>query len=80
MRGREQVALQPADAARKIVHHEIVRVSNDRGSCLSTARIDDRLLPQVIELSTGAWFAPVECFEGDLPAVTAFEPPEIIWE
>ncbi len=116
--GREQVLLHPDDAAeRNIEHHEVVRVFNDRGSCLAAAVIDEGVMPRVIQLATGAWFDPavpgeigsmckhgnpnvltldkgtsrlaqgptahsclvdVERFEGELPAVTAFEPPEII--
>ena len=57
--GREPVTLCPADAAaRGIRAGDLVRVFNDRGSCLAGARLSDQIRPGVIKLSTGAWFDP----------------------
>ncbi len=57
--GREPIAIHPTDAAsRGIVDGDLVRVFNDRGACLAGARLDARLLPGVVRLSTGAWWDP----------------------
>ena len=57
--GREPVSLNPADAAaRGIVAGDLVRVYNDRGSCLAGARLSSLISPGVVKLSTGAWFDP----------------------
>jgi biotin/methionine sulfoxide reductase len=57
--GREPIAIHPTDAAsRGIADGDLVRVFNDRGACLAGARLDARLLPGVVRLSTGAWWDP----------------------
>lgn len=54
--GREPVRIHPDDAAaRGIRHGELVRIHNDRGSCLAGAVIDDGVMPGVLVMSTGAW-------------------------
>ncbi|GHF64461.1 molybdopterin-dependent oxidoreductase [Seohaeicola zhoushanensis] len=59
--GREQVHLNPADAAeRGIADGDVVELSNDRGACLAAARLNDRIMPGVARLSTGAWHDPDE--------------------
>ena len=40
--------------ARGIESEDVVRVFNDRGSCLAAAVIDDNLRESVVELPTGA--------------------------
>ena len=89
---------------------------NNRGACLAGVIIDDQVMPGVVQMSTGAWYDPlepgkigslckhgnvnlltldkgssklgqgpiahtclieVEFFEGQLPVVTAFDPPII---
>ncbi|MEW2093248.1 molybdopterin-dependent oxidoreductase [Streptomyces sp. NPDC006682] len=61
IRGREPVTLNAADAAsRGIENGMIVRVYNDRGSCLAGAVISDDVMPGVVQLSTGAWWDPVQ--------------------
>lgn len=117
---REPVTLHPDDAAsRGLQAGDVVRVFNDRGACLGGVVIDDQVMPSVVQMSTGAWFDPlepgqvgslckhgnpnvltvdkgtsklaqgpiahsclveIELFTGELPAVTAFEPPPIIWQ
>jgi biotin/methionine sulfoxide reductase len=57
--GREPIRMSPDDAAvRRIVDGDVVRVFNDRGSCLAGAVISDAIRPNVVQLSTGAWFDP----------------------
>lgn len=57
--GREPVRLHPSDAvARGLRAGEVVRVFNDRGSCLAGLVVDDGVRPGVAQLSTGAWYDP----------------------
>jgi biotin/methionine sulfoxide reductase len=59
--GREPVRINPADAkSRGIAEGDIVRLFNERGSCLAGAVITTAVRPGVIELSTGAWYDPVD--------------------
>ncbi|MEX1652049.1 molybdopterin-dependent oxidoreductase [Streptomyces pseudovenezuelae] len=59
--GREPVTINPQDAeARGIENGMIVRVFNDRGSCLAGAILSDAVMPGVIQLSTGAWWDPAQ--------------------
>ncbi len=61
VQGREPVRLHPADAvARGISDGDVVRIFNDRGSCLAGAVISYDVRPSVIRLSTGAWFDPLD--------------------
>ena len=58
--GREPIRLHPDDArARGIADGDVVRVFNDRGSCLAGAVLDANLRRSVVQLSTGAWWDPV---------------------
>ena len=57
--GREPIRIHPQIAdERGISDGDVVRVYNDRGSCLAGALIDDSLMPEVVQLSTGAWYDP----------------------
>ena len=116
--GREPIRLHPDDArARDIAEGDVVRVFNDRGSCLAGAVLDADLRRSVVQLSTGAWWDPeapgdpsaldrhgnpnvltldkgtsrlaqgpiaqtalveLERYDGPLPEVQAFTPPELI--
>ncbi|MEM7254718.1 MAG: molybdopterin guanine dinucleotide-containing S/N-oxide reductase [Pseudomonadota bacterium] len=59
VKGREPITLNPNDAAaRGIKDGDIVRVFNDRGATLAGAVISERVRPEVVQLSTGAWFDP----------------------
>jgi biotin/methionine sulfoxide reductase len=59
--GREPVRIHPSDAmARGIRDGDVVRVYSDRGSCLAGAIVTDEVRPRVVNLSTGAWFDPVD--------------------
>lgn len=61
IRGREPVTINPSDAAsRGIESGVIVRIYNDRGSCLAGAVLSDDVMPGVVQLSTGAWWDPVQ--------------------
>jgi biotin/methionine sulfoxide reductase len=59
--GREPVRIHPQDAAlRGIADGDIVRLYNDRGACLAGAVLSEALFPGVVQLSTGAWYDPVD--------------------
>ncbi|MGA1805263.1 molybdopterin guanine dinucleotide-containing S/N-oxide reductase [Rhizobium sp. HT1-10] len=59
IKGREPLRIHPADAAeRSIVDGDIVRLYNDRGSCLAAAILSKDLRQGVMQLATGAWFEP----------------------
>ena len=58
-KGRQPVTMHPEDAAaRGIADGDLLRVFNDRGACLASARLSDRIRRGVVRLSTGAWFDP----------------------
>ncbi|MEK9678963.1 MAG: molybdopterin-dependent oxidoreductase [Rhodospirillaceae bacterium] len=120
IQGREPATLNPADAAvRDIKDGDVIRLFNGRGACLAGVRISEDVRAGVVQLSTGAWFDPldpaepgslevhgnpnvltkdigtsklaqgpsamsalveVEKFEGELPPVKAFTPPEVMSE
>lgn len=66
VQGREPIRMHPRDAAdRGLADGDVVRVFNDRGACLAGLVIDDRLRPDVVQLSTGAWFDPVDPADPD---------------
>ena len=55
--GRQSIRLNPEDAAaRGIGGGALVRVFNDRGSCIAGAVIEPALMPSVVVMATGAWF------------------------
>jgi biotin/methionine sulfoxide reductase len=57
--GREPARMHPDDAAARGIHSgDIVRLFNDRGSCLAGAVLTDDVRRGVVQLSTGAWFDP----------------------
>ncbi len=61
IQGREPMRLNPLDAEKRgISDNDIVRVFNDRGACLAGARITIDVRVGVVELSTGAWYDPLE--------------------
>ena len=59
--GREPAWIHPDDAAARGVRDgDIIKIFNDRGAVLAGAVISDGLLAGVIQLSTGAWYDPLE--------------------
>ena len=70
VRGREPIRLHPTDAAaRGIADGEVVRVFNDRGSCLAGVIVSDAVRPGVAQLSTGAWYDPLNPADVDAMCV-----------
>ncbi|MGH6859539.1 MAG: molybdopterin-dependent oxidoreductase, partial [Phyllobacterium sp.] len=75
---REPARMNPRDAdARGIRDGDVIRISNERGACLAGAVLSDGVMPGVINLSTGAWFDPIdrdaektECGHGNPNMVT----------
>lgn len=58
--GREQVRINPEDAARLgIEHGATVRIWNERGATLAAAWVTDSVRTEVVVLPTGAWFTPM---------------------
>jgi biotin/methionine sulfoxide reductase len=58
--GREPIGMHPdAARARGLGAGDVVRVFNDRGACLAGVRLDPDLRPDVVVLSTGAWYDPL---------------------
>lgn len=59
--GREPAMMHPEDAkVRGLTPGDIVRVHNDRGACLSGVVVDDRIRRGVVQMSTGAWYDPLD--------------------
>ena len=70
VRQREPIRMHPVDAARRaLADGDVVRVFNDRGACLAGVVIDDRVRPDVVQLSTGAWFDPLDPSDPDTMCV-----------
>jgi biotin/methionine sulfoxide reductase len=80
IRGREPAAMNPADAAvRGIADQSVVRLFNDRGSCLAGITLTEDVRPGVVQLSTGAWYDPDPadpsfCRHGNPNVLTADRP------
>jgi biotin/methionine sulfoxide reductase len=59
VQGREPVRMSATDAAaRGLTDGTVVRIFNDRGSCLAGLVISDAVREGVVQLSAGAWFDP----------------------
>jgi biotin/methionine sulfoxide reductase len=59
IKGREPVRINPDDAAERVISDgDIVRLFNARGSCLAAAVLSESVRRGVMQLATGAWFAP----------------------
>ncbi|WON78298.1 molybdopterin guanine dinucleotide-containing S/N-oxide reductase [Serratia sp. UGAL515B_01] len=57
--GKEKIYLHPEDAKKRgITDGVLVRVSNERGSCLAGAVFNQGITRGVVLMATGAWFDP----------------------
>lgn len=66
IQGREPIRMNPRDAAaRGLSHGDVVRVFNDRGSCLAGVVVDAAVRPEVVQLPTGAWYDPLDPADPD---------------
>jgi len=80
VQGREPIRIHPGDAAlRGIADGDVVRVFNKRGSCLAGVVLSENVRPGVVQLSTGAWYDPLDpsdprslCVHGN-PNVLTFD-------
>lgn len=62
--GREPLWMHPQDAAaRGIRERDIVKVCNDRGALLAGVHLTEDILPGVVQISTGAWYDPLNVQE-----------------
>jgi biotin/methionine sulfoxide reductase len=76
--GREPVRIHPEDAALYgLSDGDVMRIHNDRGSVLAGVVVSEHVRPRVIQLSTGAWYDPLDpadpdsmCIHGNPNAVT----------
>ncbi|MGH7320147.1 MAG: molybdopterin guanine dinucleotide-containing S/N-oxide reductase [Candidatus Rokuibacteriota bacterium] len=77
VQGREPIRVHPADAARRAIRSgDVVRVFNGRGSCLAGAVVSDTVRPGVVQLSTGAWYDPLD--PGDPDAMCIHGNPNVL--
>ena len=61
IKDREPITIHPDDAAaRGISDGDVVRVFNDRGSCLAGVIVSEGIAPHVVQLPTGAWYDPAD--------------------
>jgi biotin/methionine sulfoxide reductase len=61
LQGREPARVHPAEAQRRgLVEGDIILVRSRRGRCLAGLHVDDAVRPGVLQLSTGAWYDPLE--------------------
>jgi len=59
--GEEDLEISAADArARAIDTCDRVRVFNDQGVVVLTAKVTERIMPGVVSMAQGAWYAPEE--------------------
>ncbi|HEY9279763.1 MAG TPA: molybdopterin-dependent oxidoreductase [Eoetvoesiella sp.] len=57
--GRARLYIGVAEAGQRGIHdNDILRVFNDRGSCIAAAVVDSGMAPGVVAMPTGAWFDP----------------------
>ena len=59
--GREAIYIHPDDAAsRSLENDDLVQVFNSRGACYASVKLDNNLREGVAQMSTGAWYDPVD--------------------
>ncbi len=57
----QRLFINPIDAAARGIHDgDLVRAWNDRGELVIPARVTSRILPGVVDIPQGAWWAPNE--------------------
>ncbi|EIC84273.1 molybdopterin-dependent oxidoreductase [Serratia sp. M24T3] len=57
--GKETLFMHPEDAAqRQLKNGDVVKVSNERGSCLAGISFNDGITRSVVLMATGSWFNP----------------------
>ena len=62
--GREPLWMHPHDAAARGIHDgDIVKVFNTRGALLAGVKLSEAIRPGVVQMSTGAWYDPVNTEE-----------------
>jgi biotin/methionine sulfoxide reductase len=70
VQGREPLRMRSDDAAQRgLSDGDVVRVYNDRGAFLAGLVISDDLRPSVVQISTGAWYDPLDPADPDSPCV-----------
>jgi biotin/methionine sulfoxide reductase len=70
IQGREPVRIHVRDAvARGIATGDIVLLRSDKGRCLAGAVVTDEILAGVVQLSTGAWYDPIDWADPDAMCV-----------
>lgn len=61
VQGREPCRMNPVDAAsRGLQDGEVVRLYNERGSCLAGLRLSEEVRRGVVQMFNGAWFDPIQ--------------------
>jgi len=56
---RQAILMNPEDArARSVKDGDLVRVFNDRGAVVIPVEVTERIMPGVIDMPQGAWYAP----------------------
>lgn len=74
--GREAIRLHPSDARQRgLQDGDVVRVTSPQGSLLAGVRIDDGVLPGVVQMSTGSWYDNsrpdiADCINGNVNVLT----------
>ncbi|WP_127959763.1 DmsA/YnfE/YnfF family dimethyl sulfoxide reductase [Serratia microhaemolytica] len=57
----QEVWINPVDAQKRQINHgDLVRIFNDRGEVRISAKVTPRIMPGVIAVGEGAWYAPDE--------------------
>src|SRR5690606_33470489 len=70
VQGREPLRMHPDDAAaRGLQSGDVARVYNDRGSFLAGVIVTDDVRPRVVQVSTGAWYDPLDPADFDAMCV-----------
>ena len=74
--GRAIIEINRSDAeARGLSNDMVVKVFNDRGSCLAVAKLSDNIMQGVVNIPTGAWLDPsksddISCVHGNPNVLT----------